>query len=347
MAKIYADKLADTLKRQAASLFIVSGDDPLLVQESCDLVRANLKERGYIERELFHVEGSFDWSSLLYSTNSMSLFADKKLLEVRMPSGKPGDQGSKALQEILEQLGDETAMLLVLPRVDQQAQRTKWFKALEAKGLLVQVWPIDAKDLPRWLNGRFRQAGLRVTSEAVQVMAQRIEGNLLAAVQEIERLKLTAPDGQVDVEDVIEGVADSARFDVFKLIDAALMGNVTRCVRMATGLRSEGVEIMFVINMLAREIRSLETMKSAVEDGQRINDVWKKNSVWKNRIDLVSRCLERHSAQSLRELEESVGITERMVKGIVVGDPWREVQNIVLSLAGRQVVPSVRSLNSL
>jgi DNA polymerase-3 subunit delta len=196
MAKIYADKLADTLKRQAASLFIVSGDDPLLVQESCDLVRANLKERGYIERELFHVEGSFDWSSLLYSTNSMSLFADKKLLEVRMPSGKPGDQGSKALQEILEQLGDETAMLLVLPRVDQQAQRTKWFKALEAKGLLVQVWPIDAKDLPRWLNGRFRQAGLRVTSEAVQVMAQRIEGNLLAAVQEIERLKLTAPDGQ-------------------------------------------------------------------------------------------------------------------------------------------------------
>jgi DNA polymerase-3 subunit delta len=250
--KVYADKLVETLKQKSLRIFIVSGDEPLLVQESCDLVRRGLKAQGFVERDLFYAESGFDWSGLLYSSNSMSLFAEKKLIEVRLPTGKPGDAGGKVLTELVSSLSDDNALLLVLPRADQSTQRTKWFKSVEAVAGFVQVWPIEAKELPRWLENRFRHAGLKVTRDAVRAMAQRTEGNLLASVQEIERLKIVVDEREVNLADVSSGVADSARYDVFKLIAAALAGNINRCVRMTTGLKAEGVEPLFIVNMLVR-----------------------------------------------------------------------------------------------
>jgi len=339
--KIYPEKLSQELKKHLLKLYIVSGDEPLLVQEAADLVREACRSNGFTERELFHAEGNFDWTSLLYSVGSMSLFAEKKLMEVRMPTGKPGDQGSRTLVELAGQLSEDTVLLLVLPRATQDIQRTKWFKRLEAEGGLIQVWPIEPRELPRWLDGRFRRAGLKATREAVQLMAERIEGNLLAGVQEIERLRLIANNHQVDVQDVIEGVADSARYDVFKLIDAALVGDAARCVRMTDGLQAEGVELMFIINMLVRELRSLESMKTAIEAGESRQSVLKKARVWKNREAPVSRCLERHTLANLRGITARVGQVDRMVKGIEAGDPWRQLQDIVLELAGRPITPPV------
>lgn len=315
-------------------MFIVSGDEPLLVQESCDLIRNELKKQGFLEREVFHAEAGFDWNSLLYSGNSMSLFADKKLMEIRLPTGKPGDTGGKALTELVSQLNEDTAILLVLPRADQSTQRTKWFKAVESSAAFVQVWPIEAKDLPRWLEGRFRQAGLRADRDAIRAMAERIEGNLLAAIQEIERLKLIVGDQPVSASDVQEGVADSARYDVFKMIDAALIGDVTRCVRMTEGLRSEGVEVLFVVNMLAREIRTLESVKTELSSGANQREIFKKARIWDKRVPLVSRCLDRHGLDSLRSLQVTLGSVDRMVKGLVSGDPWRSVLDVVIGLAG-------------
>ncbi len=332
--KVYPNKLPELLRKGGQQVFIVSGDEPLLVQESCDLIRGELKKQGFIEREVFHAESGFDWSNLLYSGNSMSLFADRKLMEIRLPTGKPGDAGGKALTELVESLNDETAILLVLPRADQSTQRTKWFKAVESAAAFVQVWPIEAKELPRWLEGRFRQAGLRADREAIRTMAERIEGNLLAAIQEIERLKLIVGDRAVTVDDVTEGVADSARYDVFKMIDAALLGDVSRCVRMTDGLRAEGVESLFVVNMLAREIRSLESIKTDLQNGLNQREVFKKARVWDKRVPVVSRCLDRHDLRSLRSLQVSLGSIDRMVKGLVPGDPWRSLQEVVLSLAG-------------
>jgi DNA polymerase-3 subunit delta len=342
--KVYADKLPGALKKGPVPVYMVSGDEPLLVQEACDLVRASLKSRGFAERELFHVEASFDWNGPLYSAGSMSLFAEQKLIEVRMPGGKPGDQGSKALVELVGQLGGETVLMLVLPRLDAAAQRAKWFKTLDSIGLFVQIWPIDAKELPRWLEGRFRQAGLKATRDAVIAMAERVEGNLLAAVQEIERLRLSSQNQQVDVQQVIEGVADSARYDVFRLLDAAMAGDLVRAVRMSDGLKSEGVELLFVVNMLARELRSLESMKTEIRAGKNPREVLKQHRVWDKRASLVNRCLERHSVRALRDLQESLGTVDRMVKGIVQGDPWRELQNLLLALAGQETVRRVSSL---
>ena len=235
--KVYPNKLADDLRGKLRKLYIVSGDEQLLVQETTDLIRRALRSYGFMERELFHAEAGFEWSSLLQSVASMSLFAEKKLIEVRMPSGKPGDKGGKILAELTDQLNEDNVLLLALPKVGQDVQRSRWFKTLFAEGAFTQIWPIEAKNLPSWLTNRFRQAGLRVTNDAVTLMADRVEGNLLAAVQEIERLRLIALNGLVDVREVTDGVTDSARFDVFQLIDAAMSGDAVKIVRMINGLR--------------------------------------------------------------------------------------------------------------
>ncbi len=315
-------------------MFVISGDEPLLVQESCDEVRASLKSAGFSEREVFHAETGFDWTALLYSGNSMSLFAERKLLEIRLPTGKPGDAGGKALTELVNSLNDDTAVLLVLPRADQTTQRAKWFKNVEAKALFVQIWPVEPKDLPRWLETRFRRAGLRASREAIRIMAARIEGNLLAAVQEVERLKLIVIDREVSEADVVEGVADSARYDVFKMIDSALMGDVSRCLRMTNGLRAEGVEPLFVVNMLSREVRMLETIATAVLSGMSQREAFKQARIWDKKVPMVTRCLSRHGQTSLRDIQVMLGTVDRTVKGLEPGDPWRALTDVVLGLAG-------------
>jgi len=339
--KVYPDKLAADLKKNLHKLYIVSGDEHLLVQEATDLIRDAMRRQGFSERELFHAEAGFDWTSLLQSAGSMSLFAEKKLIEVRLPSGKPGDQGSKLLMQLVEQLNEDNVLLLVLPRAGQDVQRTKWFKTLEKAGAFIQVWPIEARDLPRWLNTRFKQAGLTASREAVQLMADRIEGNLLAAVQEIERLKLISTTGKIDVQEVVAGVADNARYDVFKLLDTAMAGDAARVVRMVNGLRAEGIEIMFIIAMLARELRSMEMMKTGLDDGQNRQTVFKQARVWKNRERLVSGCLDRQQLTGLRQMAGSIGQIDRMVKGLESGDPWRVLQDVLLQLAGK---PAIRQI---
>ena len=332
--KVYSNKLLETLKKRRQRIFILSGDEPLLVQESSDLIRGELRTQGFTERELFYVEPGFDWSNLIYSGNSMSLFAEKKLIEIRLPTGKPGDAGSKALIEMVSGLSDENALLLVLPRLDLSAKRTKWFKCVEAEAAFVQIWPIDAAELPRWLDGRFRLVGLRVTREAVRAMAQRTEGNLLAAVQEIERLKLIVGDREVNLDDVTSGVADNARYDVFKLIDASLGGRINRCVRMMAALKAEGVEPLFIVNILVREVRSMENLKMAINQGAGQREAFKKARVWEKRIPLVEKCLGRHEVRSLQEMILQLGIVDRMVKGLEHGDPWQKLQDVIYRLAG-------------
>lgn len=338
--KVYPEKLQATLSKNQTHGFIVSGDEPLLVEESADLIRTSLRHDGVSEREVFHAEAGFDWTSLLESGNSMSLFAERKLLEVRIPNGKPGDQGGKTLSALSEQLSDDLKLLLILPRLDQSAQRTKWFKTIESTMAFVQVWPIDARSFPRWLDTRFKQAGLKADREAIRAMAMKTEGNLLAAIQEIERLKLLSTSGQVTFDDVLEGVADSARYDVFKLIDAALIGDINRATRMVDGLKAEGVEALYLVNMLARELRSLDMMKRAMNAGVSEREMFKKARVWDKRAPAVTRCLERHDRETLERCQLLLGGVDRMVKGIVQGDPWRELGRIVLLLAGEDILPA-------
>lgn len=335
--KIYPDKLEGQLAKGLLPLYIVSGDEPLLVQESADLIRHALQNAGFTERDLFHVDAKFDWEQVLYSNGSMSLFAEKKILELRMSSAKPGDKGAKALTELCGNISDDTCVLLVMPRIDAAAQRTKWFKIVSAVAGLVQVWPVDAKQLPRWIDNRFKRTGLKASRDAVLALVEKIEGNLLAAVQEIERMKLCATDNHIDVDMVMGGVADSSRYDVFVLIDAALEGNVKRSIKVMDGLQLEGVEPLYLNSMLAREIRSLSAMSFKIEQGQTPDAVMQSARVWANRKGPVGACLQRHNTAELEQMQLRLGVVDRMVKGLAKGRAWDELTSMVLELSSQPV----------
>lgn len=336
--KVYPEKLSAHFSKPNAPLYIVSGDEPLLVQESCDLIREALKKKGFSERELFHVDTGFDWEEVLFSANSMSLFAEQKLLELRLPKGKPSDAGVEALVSFVEEATPDTCMLLVLPKLDKKTQSTAWFKKLESAGVFIQIWPIELNKLPAWVEGRFRQLGLRASSEAITALIDRVEGNLLAASQEIERLRLIAEGDEVSVDLVVDGVSDSARYDVFGLIDAALSQDVKRTLKVVQGLRAENTEMMYVTNMLSRELRTLISMSLAVKEGQGIDAVLQSYRVWSKRKTLVGRCLQHRSYDVLQRCLQWIGKIDQQVKGIQVGDPWDEMERLVLFLSGKRVL---------
>jgi len=331
--KVYVEKLAAELSKKKQTIYIVSGDEHLLVQESCDLIRSQLRKDGFSERELFHVEGSFDWEEVLFSANSMSLFAEKKLIELRIPNGKPGDKGAKAIQSYLEHMADDTVLLFILPKLDAATQRSKWFKALEAKAAFVQIWPVEVGKLPAWISARFRKVGLTPTPDAVGALIDRVEGNLLAASQEIERLSLTTGSGEISLEQVVDGVSDNTRFDVFGLIDAAVGQKPDRALKIVRGLRSEGSEMLAITGLLARELRSLVNMSAAVRGGQSIDSVLNGYKVWAKRKPIVGQCLKQQSPSRIQSCLRRVANIDRFVKGAATGEPWDELERLVLTLS--------------
>ena len=244
MPKLRAEQLGAALTKQLASIYLVSGDEPLLIQECCDQIRAAARKNGFSERELYHVDTSFDWGQLLAAANSLSLFAEKKIIEVRMPTGKPGDKGGKILQEYAQSPAPDNLLLIVTEKLDGATQKSKWFKAIEDAGQHIQVWPVTPAQLPRWIGVRLQQSGLHADSDAIDLLASRIEGNLLAAAQEIEKLKLLATDNRISYELMASVVADSARYDVFGLTDKALHGDARAAVQAGVTRFSIGVQSM-------------------------------------------------------------------------------------------------------
>ena len=252
--KLAPAQLNKHLQGALAPVYVVSGDDPLLCQEAADAIRNAARQQGFDERQVFSADANFDWGTLLQAGASLSLFAQRRLLELRLPSGKPGDKGAAALMEYCANPAEDTLLLVSLPKLDGSAQKTKWGKALieGAHCQFIQIWPVDVHQLPQWINQRLQQAGLSAQRDAVDLIAARVEGNLLAAAQEIEKLKLLAEGNQITVETVQAAVADSARFDVFGLVDAMLNGEAAHALRMLEGLRGEGVEPPVILWALAR-----------------------------------------------------------------------------------------------
>lgn len=335
--KLRPEKLADQISRSVSPVYVVSGDEPLLILEACDSIRSSLRKQGFTERQVYHIEASFDWDQVLFSANSMSLFADKKLLELRMPNGKPGTKGSKALLSYVENITEENVLLLITDRLDTKIQQAKWFKALESAGVFVQVWPIEISQLPGWIQQRMARVGLSVERDAAQLLADKVEGNLLAAVQEIELLGVVCKDGNVTLEQVVEAVSDSARYNVFSLLDAALSGNSGRTVTMLQGLRSEGTEVLPILGLLARELRNLGSMAGKVAGGQTVVTVMTAQHVWQKRKKAVEAALARHAAGTFEAMLGRVSLIDQMVKGLGTGDPWDELSALLLKLAGSQL----------
>jgi DNA polymerase-3 subunit delta len=339
--KLNPAQLSKHLQGNLASVYAVSGDEPLLCQEACDSIRAATRQLGFSERQVFNAEANFDWGNLLQAGASLSLFADKRLLELRLPSGKPGDKGSAALLEYLARPPEDTVLLISLPKLDGSTQKTKWAKALidGQHTQFMQIWPVDAHQLPQWIRQRLAQAGLSASQEAVEMIAVRVEGNLLAAAQEIEKLKLLASDGQVDASTVQAAVADSARFDVFGLIDAALKGEAAHALRMLEGLRGEGVEPPVVLWALARELRLLANIAQQYSQGMPLDKAFSsaRPPVWDKRRPLVSKALQRHSAARWAQLLLDAQRIDAQIKGQAPGDPWSGLSLLALGICGQRL----------
>lgn len=338
--KLNPAQLAKHLQGTLAPVYVVSGDEPLLCQEACDAIRAATRAQGFSERQVFNAEANFDWGNLLQASASLSLFADKRLLEVRIPGGKPSDKGV-ALLEYLARPAEDTVLLVSLPKLDGSTQKSKWAKALieGSNTHFLQIWPIETNQLGQWIRQRMAQSGLTASQEAVEMIAVRVEGNLLAAAQEIEKLKLLATGNQVDVDTVQAAVADSARFDVFGLIDAALNGEAAHALRMLEGLRGEGVEPPVILWALAREIRMLATIAQQFSQGMPLDKAFSaaRPPVWDKRRPLVSKALQRHSAQRWAKLLEDAQAIDAQIKGQAPGDAWSSLNMLTLSMCGKRL----------
>lgn len=340
--KLRPDQLGANLKRQLSSVYIVSGDEPLQVSECCDLIRSQARQQGFSERHVYHVDNSFDWSEMLEAANSLSLFAEKQLLELRMPNGKPGDAGRKALLEYIEYASPDTLLLIITDRLDNAIQKSKWFKALEHAGVFIPIWPVEAHKLPSWIAQRLKKEGYSATPDALGLISERIEGNLLAASQEIEKLKLLAPDKRIDETTVRESVSDSARYDVFQLADAALEGNIQQCVRILAVLKGEGVEPPVLLWMLAREIRLLSHMSRLKSRGLSTEVAIDQSAkilgfsafILKRRRALLEKTIQRHTEKNFRQMLMQAGSIDRVIKGLEKGNTWDQLLTLTLQLAG-------------
>ena len=265
--KISANQLNSHLKNSLLPCYLVTGDEPLLVQEALDVIRAEARTQGFGSRELYVATTGFDWVDLRNAAGNLSLFAEKRIVELRLATGKPGVKGGATIVQMAEQAGDDLLFIVSAPKLDRSGAASKWVKALESAGAHTQVWPISIRELPAWINARMKIAGLQPDRDAVRLVADRVEGNLLAAQQEIEKLRLLHGEGPISAADVDAAVVDSSRYDVYKLVDAAVAGDAARAVRILAGIRTEGIEPVIVMWALTRELRTLARLADSIRSG--------------------------------------------------------------------------------
>ena len=338
-------QLGAHLQKGLRSLYTLHGDEPLLMQEAADAIRAAAREQGYTERTVHTVQGAhFDWSEVLAAGGSLSLFADKQIVEVRIPSGKPGKDGSAAIQQLVEQAqgNDSTLTLFMLPRLDFATRKGAWFGALDNGGVSIQLDTIERAALPQWIAQRLQQQGQHVAAgeegqRTLQFFADRVEGNLLAAHQEIQKLGLLFPQGELSQAQVESAVLNVARYDVFKLSEAVLSGQVARVQRMLDGLQAEGEAEVLVHYTLAEDIRALKRVKDAMTAGQPLPMALKAQRIWGPRERLFERVLPRLSPARLNNLLQSAHQVDGIVKGLKVPDwpqdGWQALHRLALRFA--------------
>ena len=331
--KIQANQLSSHLLKSLAPCYLVTGDEFLLVDEALDAIRESARGRGFISRELHIATTGFDWNALTASTGNYSLFAEQRIIELRLPTGKPGKAGSAAIIDLVEQSGPELLFIVTGPKLDRSSSASKWAKSIEQKGVALPLWPIGVRELPGWIANRMRAVGLQPDRDAVMLIADRVEGNLLAAQQEIEKLRLILGAGKVSAEAVNDAVANSSRYDVYKLTDAALAGDANRSVKILGGLRAEGVEPVIVIWALTRELRVLATLDDVIRQGGDLGGAMQKSGVWRNRQTLVRSCIGRHRHGDFHTMLKATGRADAAAKGQRAGNPWQVATDVVVGLS--------------
>ncbi len=334
--RLRPEALTGHLEKTLAPVYLVTGDETLLIQECTDQIRAAARTRGFGERQVYDAEGrQFDWAALVAEASARSLFAQRQVLEVRLHTAKPSEQAATALAELCAQAGEELLLLITGPRLDGKAQRSAWFKASEARGVWLSVWPVKPAELPRWIGARLRNAGISATRPAIELLAARVEGNLLAAAQEVEKLRLLAPSGELDAAMVSTVVADSARFNLFEMIDRAMAGDTPGACRALRGLREEGVEPARVCWALARDLRVLAR---ACQRPGPLERALAELGVWESRRGRFRVAAERVGARRAVLLLSQLGAADRAIKGVRNAEPWDDLEDILLGLCGQDAI---------
>jgi DNA polymerase III subunit delta len=329
--QIRPQQLANALQKTLAPVYFISGDEPQQLGELADLIRRSAKEREFTAREIFFVDKSFDWKQLNISGGNFSIFADKKIIDLRLPTGTPGIDGAKALTAYCQRLPEDTLLLITAGKINKEAQKSAWFQALDKVGCVIQVWPLAGQDLLRWMQDRMQQRGIMAEPSTVKILADRVEGNLLAAAQEIEKLYVLYGAGKLSTQQIIEVVADNSRYDVFMLVESALSAKADKVLKIVSSLKAEGVASVLVLWAITRETRILINYKAAQSQGEK-ELILKKNGVWGERKQLIDAASKRLTHAELNHVLVLDAKADRQIKGQQQGDPWETLLEACLCL---------------
>jgi DNA polymerase-3 subunit delta len=333
------EDLPDHLQRGVAALYVVHGDEPLLALEAGDAIRAAARAAGAVERDVLVVEPGFKWDAFLSANANASLFGDRKFVDLRIPSGKPGVEGGKALEAYAANPNPDNVTLVTLPRLDRAAQTSAWFTALADVGVTLAVYPVEREALPGWIAARLSRQRQRASRETLAFLAENCEGNLLAARQEIEKLALLLPEGELDHDAVERAVADVARYDIFQLSEAWLAGDAARAVRILHAVEAEGDSPTLAIWQLSEDVHALAAVATQVRSGTPVSAAVRNARVWGRRQPALERAAQRVPPALIAALLTTTARLDALAKGIGRGNVWDELATTALTLAGAPALP--------
>jgi len=333
--KIKPDQLSKNLSNGLESLYFVFGPEILLVEQSLALIKQVAKENDFSDRVRFDIDGLFPWDTINSEMASPSLFTQKRIIECRLTTGKIGIKGSKALTELVDTLPDDILLIISTGKLDMNQQKSKWFKALDKKGVIIQHWEVQNEHLVGWITSQMTQLGLKTNKEVTEAIAYYTEGNLLASMQEIQKLQIAYPDGHIIADEVLNQIEQKSHYSVYGLIDAALKGDSTKVNKIFNSLVDETTPPVIIISSLYREIKSLITMSVQLKHNESIEAVLAKHQVWQKRKPLISNALKKYPYQQLQKLLLSLGRIDRSVKGMDNLNVYDELRSVLITLAGK------------
>jgi DNA polymerase-3 subunit delta len=334
--RLKAEQLESALEQSLQPVYLIYGDELLLVEEAADSVRQRVRLAGANDREVWHVEGRFDWSQIKWQEQSLSLFASQRLIEIRLPSGSPGKDGGEALRQFATDPPQDTTVLIISGKIDSRSQKAKWFTELDRVGATVPIWPVDITQLPRWIMQRMRNKGLRADLSLATLIAERVEGNLFAAAQDIDKLSLLSNGDELTEAMVLEAIADNARFDAFGLMDTVLSGQPAKIPRIIERLQAEGIEILAILSAVGWTLRRVVDMSVELQHGQPIERVMaaQKPPVWDKQKTMVRHALQRYDSQRWQQFLSQMAEIDQAAKGLSRACPWQLLQRLCLQAAG-------------
>lgn len=337
--RLRAEQLSSHLQQPLQPIYLVYGDEQMLVEETSDLIRQQARAQGASERESWQVDGRFDWSTIAWQEQALSLFASKRLLEIRLPSGSPGKQGGEMLRDFAESPPEDTVLLLISGKIDNRSQKAKWFTAIDKVGVTIPIWPVNHTELPKWIINRMRQCHLQADFAVANMIAERVEGNLFAAAQEINKLQLLCPDGVVDMATALDSVADNARFEAFGLMDCVLLGQAQKIPRMIKRLKAEGVELLSVFSAVSWSLHRVIDIACQIEQGVGQEQAFsmQKPPVWDKQKTIIGTALQRHSVQQWRQFVVELAHIDQAAKGSLKHCPWLLLEQLCLRVAGARL----------